>query len=239
MIATFTALLFAHVLADFLFQTDWIVENKRNPSVLLLHILIVFITAVAATGSTDLGPLFALAAAHMLIDAVKEYAAPKNLAAFLTDQTAHLITLAAVAYLVPTLWDSGYWAAQDWLLPVMAGVSGLLLATLAGGYAVGFLMASLADPALPPGLKQGGRVIGLLERSLVFLLVAVGQPAGIGFLIAAKSVLRFDTTTKNQTASEYVIIGTLASFGWALAISFATMTWLDLLPGLGITTLTP
>jgi len=50
----------------------------------------------------------------------------------------------------------------------------------------------------------------------------IGQPTGIGFLIAAKSLLRFEAT-KEQKASEYVIIGTLTSFGWALAVSSATM----------------
>ena len=67
-------------------------------------------------------------------------------------------------------------------------------------------------------------MIGLLERALIFLMVLAGQPAGIGFLIAAKSVLRFDTASKDQRASEYVIIGTLASFGWALLVSFATLS---------------
>jgi hypothetical protein len=53
-------------------------------------------------------------------------------------------------------------------------------------------------------------------------MVMIGEPADIGFLIAAKSILRFDTVKKNQKISEYVIIGTLASFGWALIAAFAT-----------------
>lgn len=48
MIETFAALLFAHVLADFVFQTNWITDNKRRPQVLLLHALIVLFTAQAA-----------------------------------------------------------------------------------------------------------------------------------------------------------------------------------------------
>ena len=60
------------------------------------------------------------------------------------------------------------------------------------------------------------------------------QAAGIGFLIAAKSVLRFETTSKDQKAGEYVIIGTLASFGWALLFGYATRALLADLPPLGI-----
>jgi len=45
----------------------------------------------------------------------------------------------------------------------------------------------------------------------------------VGLLLAAKSVLRFPTAKDDRKISEYVIIGTLASIGWALAIGFATM----------------
>ena len=38
MTETLAALLLAHVLADFVFQTRWIVQNKRRPSVLLLPV---------------------------------------------------------------------------------------------------------------------------------------------------------------------------------------------------------
>ena len=72
------------------------------------------------------------------------------------------------------------------------------------------------------------------ERGLIFLLLMVGQPTGVGFLIAAKSVLRFDTTAKDQSAGEYVIIGTLASFGWALLCAYGTLALLAHLPPLGI-----
>jgi hypothetical protein len=74
---------------------------------------------------------------------------------------------------------------------------------------------------------------------LIFLLVLTGQAAGIGFLIAAKSVLRFGAVKDEGKLSEYVIIGTLASFGWAIAASAATIWMLNLLPSLGIPDLLP
>lgn len=96
------------------------------------------------------------------------------------------------------------------------------------------LMSRFTTDDLPRGLADGGRVIGLLERGLIFVLVLVNQPAGIGFLIAAKSILRFDTASHNQKAGEYVIIGTLASFGWALIAAYATLALANALPPLGI-----
>jgi hypothetical protein len=46
--------------------------------------------------------------------------------------------------------------------------------------------------------------------------------------------MRFGTTTKDQRASEYVIIGTLASFGWALAVSYLIVFVGNLLPPLEV-----
>ena len=56
------------------------------------------------------------------------------------------------------------------------------------------------------------------------MLVLADQPDGIGFLIAAKSILRFDELQDDRRPprSEYVIIGTLASFAWAIATAAAT-----------------
>lgn len=240
MIATFTALLLAHVLADFMLQTGWMVAGKNRPTVFALHILIVFATAALALGQWHpeaLGWLAGLAVLHGLIDLAKRLAAATGFTGFVVDQAAHLASLAALAALVPGLWATGLWATllpgQGWLLHAFALAAGFILATRAGGFAVGALLAPYRDVELPQGLANGGMTIGLLERAMIFLLVLAGEPAGIGFLIAAKSVLRLEATfadgAKHHRAAEYIIIGTLASFAWAMAASFATVTLRDAL----------
>jgi hypothetical protein len=237
MIETFTALLLAHALADFLFQTNWMVRNKRHLKAMLAHIGVVLVTAILATGS--LHPLiFALAGVHMVIDAVKVGYFPNRLGPFLADQAAHLASIIALAILHPALWSGGLWADSQWLPAVMVILAGLILATQAGGFAVGLMMQPWADDT-PAGLRNGGRVIGTLERGLIYLLILTGQAAGIGFLIAAKSVLRFGTVKDQGKLSEYVIIGTLASFGWAIAVTAGVVWLLGLLPSLGIPDLLP
>ncbi|WP_404308763.1 DUF3307 domain-containing protein [Neorhodopirellula lusitana] len=74
------------------------------------------------------------------------------------------------------------------------------------------------------GLPDGGRYIGWLERILVLLFVLSGYPQGIGFLIAAKSILRFGDIKNwhQRAATEYVIIGTFLSFAWAMVIAGLT-----------------
>ena len=234
MTGTFAALLLAHVLADFVFQTRWMVLNKRRFPVLLLHGAVVLALMQAALGRADAWELLALALLHMAIDVAKARMAVAGLGAFLADQGAHLAALAALVVLRPDLWAGGAWAGFVWLPGLMALLAGAILATRAGGFAVGLLMAPWAGDDLPKGLTNGGKLIGLLERGLIFLLVMVDQPAGIGFLIAAKSVLRFETTSKDQRAGEYVIIGTLASFGWALVAAYATQALIAALPPIGI-----
>lgn len=232
MIQTFAALLLAHVLADFTFQTDWMVRRKRNLLVFLLHILIVFAFSTAALGGVwELA--IVVAGAHLVIDALKIWVLPDRLrgsfTAFMLDQAAHLATLCAAAIHFPGAVAVGTWA--NWLdiatAPALV-LSGLIVTVTAGGYAVGMLTARFSEQVERRGMADAGRLIGQLERALIFLLVMVNQPAGIGFLIAAKSILRFDTAREDHKASEYVIIGTLASVTWALLGSYATLALLEI-----------
>jgi hypothetical protein len=239
MIETFAALLFAHVIADFVLQTGHIAAEKHRLPILVVHAAIVLVTAQAALGRVDSLALPALALVHAATDWLKSRLRAPGLGAFLADQGAHLAALVVLAALCPELWAGGFWAGLDWLPGLMAAIAGAILTTRAGGFAVGLLMRPWSDVELPTGLPNGGLLIGLLERGLIFLLVMVGQPAGIGFLIAAKSVLRFETTSKDQRAGEYVIIGTLASFAWALALSYATLRLMEALPPLGIGAVRP
>jgi hypothetical protein len=65
-------------------------------------------------------------------------------------------------------------------------------------------------------LKNAGKLIGILERMLVLTFVIIGKLEVVGFLIAAKSILRYKDT--NTIKTEYVLIGTMLSFGIAMMI---------------------
>ena len=237
MYETFAALLLAHVLADFVLQTNAMVADKRRPATLLAHGAVVLVTAGAATGTVSPW-LLALTAAHLAIDAVKTLSGRRGIWPFVLDQAAHLATLLVLAVWQPGLFAQGVWAGLPLVPGWMALAAGAVLATRAGGFAVGLLMEPWTAAA-PPGLPGGGRTIGNLERGLIFLLILTGQAQSIGFLIAAKSVLRFGSISNEKEVSEYVIIGTLASFTWAIAAAFATIVMLNHLPALGIPDLLP
>jgi hypothetical protein len=73
-------------------------------------------------------------------------------------------------------------------------------------------------------LSKAGTYIGIFERLMVLIFILTGQFAAIGFLIAAKSILRIsrndDKNARKKT--EYVLIGTLISFTVAIVVGLIT-----------------
>lgn len=63
-------------------------------------------------------------------------------------------------------------------------------------------------------LENAGKVIGIVERFMALGLILAGQYGAVGLIIAAKSILRFNSPQKN----EYILVGTLLSFGCAIMI---------------------
>jgi hypothetical protein len=70
---------------------------------------------------------------------------------------------------------------------------------------------------LDAGEFNRGRVIGLLERSLIYFFVLSGQYGAIGFTLAAKGFTRFKEL-EDRGFAEYVLVGTLLSSSVAIAV---------------------
>lgn len=229
MIETFVVLYFAHLLSDFPLQPERIAKNKARLGPLTVHIAIVGLTAFAVLGYFAPVILGTIVVTHFLIDLTKGRVGQFNLRWFLGDQAAHLAVVAAIAVLAPadlskSLLYSRLGAtdlAAAFSLMVLA--SGFIIAVLAGTFAVGLFVKPYSEEIGPEleGLGNGGRRIGQLERLIVFAFTVSGNLAGIGFLIAAKSILRFGDVSdaSRRKVAEYVIVGTLASFAWAIGIS--------------------
>lgn len=74
------------------------------------------------------------------------------------------------------------------------------------------------QPALDEREFNAGRVIGILERLLIYFFVLNAQYTAIGFVMAAKSFTRFRELEKRSFA-EYVLVGTLLSALLAMLIA--------------------
>ena len=152
---------------------------------------------------------------------------------FFVDKSFHFAALLALAAYFPGAAQNGWWITglrpdlSKWYFALLSCVSGIIVCVPAGGVLIAKLIRPFANEIRDSeisGLSQGGRYIGWLERILVMLLVLSNQPNGIGFLIAAKSILRFGEIkdASQRKVAEYIIIGTFLSFGWALLISVLT-----------------
>lgn len=246
MIETMIALFFAHILADFLLQTGWMIIHKKNPLVLLLHVSIVAALSYAALGFTGHWAVLALAASHLFFDAVKTYWPDTGWRAFVLDQALHGMAVLVVATQFPTLYSTGVWqdygmlgSPPAWLAHIPEGwvkmlpqsmllIGGFFMATRAGQIGIGIYMEPL-EPEGKDGIANAGAIIGNLERGITFFAMLNGYAQVIGFLIAAKAILGFGTGPKNRKTAEYLMIGTLASYGWAMVVSLGVLALRELI----------
>ncbi len=233
------SLLAAHMLGDYVLQTNRMALGKRRVSILMLHALthgaLVYLLA-GRWGAWSVPLVVALT--HAAIDRLKAGMARPGALALVLDQAAHVVVMGALAFWIDAARDHSYWAvvispeiARAWVM-----ISGAILTIRVGGVFIGMWVqpylreieqarGAVAIAPLSRGLTRGGGTIGQWERALIFLMVGVGQPGGIGFLIAAKSIFRFGELKdkENRMEAEYITIGTLMSFGWAMTTAY--LTW--------------
>jgi len=77
-----------------------------------------------------------------------------------------------------------------------------------------------------PTILKGGRLIGPLERVLVFALTATGAFTLLAAVLAAKGIVRFPEISRDTdlgTRAEYFLIGSLVS--WVTALGAAFLLW--------------
>lgn len=242
MFETFIALLCAHLVADFVLQTDGLIRNKRNPLLMLVHAFIVLVTAVFFLGGVPITMLVILVGTHIAMDAAKVYLLPPKLWSFLLDQGVHIAVIFALAGFWPGEVSQGLWSTLpgdglSWYLAGLVLASGVIASLRMGAILIRNATTGMTGemPAQIEGLTNGGFIIGCLERALVMLLILIGQPSGVGFLIAAKSILRFGDVTNpsERKMTEYIIIGTFMSFGWGLLVAVLTAMGIETFrPGL-------
>ncbi|WP_149913562.1 DUF3307 domain-containing protein [Sphingobacterium cavernae] len=235
MLVVFLKLLFAHILGDFVFQTKTMVsKRKENVAYLFLHVLIHAILLLLLF-YTDLKNYWISIAfitfSHLAIDSLKigleSKFANKSLLFFCVDQLLHVAVLGAVV-----LYNFGIPATLD--LDLIFTTSVLL-------YAIALLLITVVSPIFlrlffskwdkefefqtkrKESLLHAGLLIGIIERLIIVLFIQVGFLSGIGFLLAAKSIFRFGdlANAKDTKFTEYILLGTLASFVIAIVIGYA------------------
>lgn len=116
-------------------------------------------------------------------------------------------------------------------------LSGFLLAVFSGNLVVSaairpYIAALLAEGEDLASLMPVGSYLGWIERALVFVFIAAGQPEAAALAIAAKSLARLPEVQRHQGADfgQYVIVGTLTSLLVAVTVGAVVRTALGLPP---------
>ncbi|WP_194778114.1 DUF3307 domain-containing protein [Pararhodonellum marinum] len=219
-------LLLAHLIGDFLLQPKpWLIDKEKNKLVspiLYVHLLLHGGLVLLLFWDLKLWPLaLALTVAHGLIDVAKLYfQRPSNRSKwFLADQALHILTILLAWYFwfKPTVNFQAFLSQPT----VWIYLTALVFLTFSAGIIIQVLLANwsakLAD-GHDESLANAGKYIGMLERLFVFLFIVSGHWEAVGFLLAAKSVFRFGDLkeSKDRKLTEYILIGTLLSFGMAI-----------------------
>lgn len=220
----FLRLLLAHILADFIFQSHKMVAEKQEKKIaskrLYLHIFFHILCYYLLLWDLDWWyvPLL-IGVSHYFIDLGKLYLQNTNNARllFFLDQGLHLIILYGLS-----LYISGEDILQFTLnLQLLLIIVPVLFLTQPSSVIIKTLISVYrpkTEMEKEDSLHNAGKYIGMLERFLVFVFIATNHWEGVGFLIAAKSIFRFSdlTQAKDRKLTEYILIGTLLSFGLAI-----------------------
>jgi protein-S-isoprenylcysteine O-methyltransferase Ste14 len=225
----FLKFLLAHILGDFVFQSEKWVKDKEEKKVkstklyfhIAIHGLLLLIFLQFNLEEYWLGFMLIIVS-HYIIDISKLYLQKKKTKRnwFLVDQVLHLLVL-VIATAIYTRFNFSIDAIltnQILLLSIA-----ILMITSVSAIVIKIVITQWNPESKKENddsLAKAGRYIGILERLFVFIFVVTNHWEAIGFLLAAKSVFRFGdlTSSKDRKLTEYILIGTLLSFGLAILI---------------------
>jgi len=238
------ALLLSHTIADFVLQSDtWAIQKQQRHfralslywhvsvhMLLSLTVLIAFGVGIHAALIGTLG----IGVSHWLIDTLKSYTPARRVRYFVLDQLLHLLILVFVwwwaigSHVSDFMLDLGLLWQPQTLLVALA----YLVVLRPASVLIALIMRRWSEGVDTRGtLADAGARIGMLERFLILTFVLSHQMAAIGFLLTAKSVLRFGDLyeDRDRKLTEYVLLGTMLSFSITLTLGLLTRYLLGVL----------
>lgn len=228
-------LILVHLIGDFFLQPNSWVKDKATKKLksgklyihVAVHIALIFFVFLSFSIwkiALSIGLL------HLFIDGAKGlFQTRKNARAlFFIDQIFHFSSIVLVWHLffkgyldVSYLHDIRFWIL----------ISCALFLTMPTSIIMKVIIAKWlpeSDNESPKSLQNAGKYIGILERLLIFIFITTNHFEAVGFLLAAKSIFRFGDLKEahDLKLTEYVLIGTLLSFGIAIIVALTINTWI-------------
>lgn len=220
----FIKLVLAHLIGDFILQpTKWVLHKQAHKiasKYLYAHVLIHFLLYQLLLWDLSLWNIaLVITVGHFGIDLLKLYTDRffKNKSIpFLIDQGLHLMLIYCCVFYA-NLYEHTLSLFQnvDWYL-----ITAIVFVTYPAAIIMSKIMERMSDQIETDhkSLPNAGKYIGIIERLFVLIFIIIGRWEVIGLLIAAKSVFRFNDLKErnNRKLTEYILIGTLVSFGLAI-----------------------
>lgn len=227
-------LITAHLIVDFLIQTDSCVEQrfekKWTSGLLYVHGALAGVLAYIFAGlwSVIWLPII-IFISHVLLDGLKSKR-KNTVQFFLLDQLGHLIVILVCWILLVN------GNITDILASLISGISNVklwifIIAYILVIWPAGIIIGKITKPwrdkikeTSSQGLDKAGLWIGRLERILILTFILIQRFEAIGFLIAAKSIFRFGEirSPDGRKEAEYILIGTMISFVIAIILGIFT-----------------
>lgn len=228
-------LLLAHLIGDFFLQPNSWVKDKETKKLrskkLYIHVLIHVVLIFIIFWNFGVWKVaLSIGVIHFIIDAFKIIFQTKKNARllFFVDQFLHCCSIVLVWHIFYNGYlDISYFNdTKIWILIV-----GGLFLTMPTSIIMKVIIAKwlpASDHKQSSSLQNAGKYIGILERMLIFLFVITNHFEAVGFLLAAKSIFRFGDLKESHDIklTEYVLIGTLLSFGIAISIGMLVNQYL-------------
>lgn len=221
-------LLFAHILSDFVIQSDKVVSNKNKKKITshiyhsLTHAILSYCILLQWDKWFILPVIFV---SHLLIDLWKTNQKDR-LFSFIIDQVLHLLIIISLWLILTEQFDRlanscMYLLKNEKIWGIT--IAYLLILKPSSIFLSLFTKRWRMNDEIMHNLQNAGCWIGYLERVMILTFVLLNQIEAIGFLLAAKSIFRFGelNNTKDIKTTEYVLIGTFASFMIAIMVGLA------------------
>ena len=218
----FLWLVLAHLIGDFVLQTDGLCKKKREKR---LKSWFMWVHPVIVAGLTwlvlgDWSFVWGAAitfASHLLIDALKSWLERKGqrVGYFVIDQVLHLVVIGVLCWWYGEGWSRFEWVPEEYVLTGPAVLCALILCVKPANILIKGVFESyqievpVKSKKNGNDLKNAGALIGSVERVIILILMLLGQYEAVGFVVAAKSLMRFKDS--EGAKAEYVLVGTLLS----------------------------
>lgn len=204
-------LLICHIISDFYMQSNIVAKNKKNLNTSMLkHSFIysapfLFALCLAEEGSLY---LIVIIISHLLIDVCsvhfKNKYQDKECMIFCIDQILHLIVIYYCSFYIIL--------EEVFSLSITVMILALLILIKPVSIFISLVFKTIFRNKKNVEVIKIGRYIGYLERIIIFLLCIFNSISTIGFVIAAKTLVRYKDININENQfQEKYLIGTLLS----------------------------